>query len=401
MPTKRIEYLTALFFNSDITEIQKEELANLVVELSDEQIRILLENAWTNHVPDSNMQCDISNELNTSLFNQKVSLNHIQKISPAVIIQQIFSWRKIGASAACIMALIMGAYFWLQPVKNNTFVNKTVPQKKLLNDVAPGGQRALLTLADGTQIVLDSASTGLLAQQGNAQVVKLSNGEILYNASGGKNAEILFNTMSTPAGGIYQLILPDGSKVWLNSTSSIRYPTEFSAKVRLVEITGEAYFEIAKNADKPFIVKVNNLTEVKVTGTHFNVNAYDDEAVIKTTLLEGSVNISQGGISSALVQGQQAQINKKGLIKRIDAADLEEAVAWKNGNFLFNSAGLSTVLRQAARWYDLEIIYEGKIPDDKFSGQISRSVNLSSLLKWIQWSEIHFKLVGKKLIISS
>ncbi len=401
MPTKSIEYLTALYFNNNITEIQKEELAILVIQLSDEQIRILLEKAWTNHVPDSNEQYDIPDELITSFFNQKVPLSHIQKIAPVVAMQRRFSYRRIATVAACILVLITGAYFWLQPVKNNTLVKKIVPQKKLLNDVAPGKQRALLILADGTQIVLDSASTGLLAQQGNAQIVKLPNGEILYNASGGKNAEILFNTMSTPAGGIYQLILPDGSKVWLNSTSSIRYPTEFADKVRLVEITGEAYFEIAKNADKPFIVKVNNLAEVKVTGTHFNVNAYDDEAVIKTTLLEGSVNISQGDNSSALVPGQQAQINKKGLIKRIDAADLEEAVAWKNGNFLFNSAGLSTVLRQAARWYDLEIIYEGKIPDDKFSGQISRSVNLSSLLKWMQWSEVHFKLAGKKLIINS
>lgn len=205
--------------------------------------------------------------------------------------------------------------------------------------------------------------------------------------------------MSTPVGGIYQLILQDGSKVWLNSSSSIRYPTEFTDKERSVEISGEAYFEIVKNAAKPFIVKVNNLAEVKVLGTHFNVNAYTDEAEVKTTLLEGAVNISQGNKSSTLSPGQQAQINQSGFIKRVDNVDLDEAVAWKNGNFLFNSATLPAVLRQAARWYDLEIVYEGKVPPDKFSGQIPRSVNLSSLLKWMQWSDVHFKLEEKKLII--
>ncbi|MCW3116393.1 MAG: anti-FecI sigma factor, FecR, partial [Chitinophagaceae bacterium] len=308
-------------------------------------------------------------------------------------------WWRIATAAACIAAVITGFYFWSRPAEKTAVAQNKAPQKHLIEDVKPGGQKALLVLADGTRIVLDSASTGLLAQQGNAQVIKLPNGEISYNNNGHADLGLFYNIMSTPAGGMYQLILPDRTKVWLNSSSSIRYPAEFTARERRVQITGEAYFEVAKNAGRPFIVEVNNLAEIKVTGTHFNVNAYKDEAEIKTTLLEGSVHVSQGNNRCLLVPGQQAKINKDGFIKRMDGVDLEEAVAWKNGNFLFNSAGLPAVLRQAARWYDLEVEYEGEIPTDKFSGQIPRSVNLSSFLKWMQWSDVHFKLEGKKLII--
>jgi transmembrane sensor len=156
---------------------------------------------------------------------------------------------------------------------------------------------------------------------------------------------------------------------------------------------------VAKNPAQPFIVKINDLTEVKVLGTHFNVNAYKDETEIKTTLLEGSVNISMGNKSLLLIPGQAANINKQGSIKRVSDANLEEAIAWKNGNFLFNSAGLSDIMRQVSRWYNLEIVYDGKIPEDRFSGRVSRSVNLSNFLKWMQWSDVHFKLEGEKLII--
>lgn len=400
MSSKRVEYLVELYFSNNITDIQKEELANCVIQLTDEEIHLLLEKGWVNQVPDTYMPDDLSDKIIASFLSPEIppQLNIIQ--APVLKIYYKKKWWKI-AVAACVFTFIAMTIFWLKPFGNKAIAKKTVPQKQLNNDVKPGGQKALLTLADGTQIILDSASSGLLAQQGNAQIIKLHNGELAYNTNGKADVGLLYNTMSTPVGGIYQLILPDGSKVWLNSASSIRYPTAFTDKERRVEISGEVYFEVAKNAAKPFIVKVTNLAAIKVLGTHFNVNAYNDEAEIKTTLLEGAVNISQGNKSSTLSPGQQAQINQSGFIKRVDNVDLDEAVAWKNGSFLFNSAALPVVLRQAARWYDLDVVYEGKVPTDKFSGQIPRSVNLSSLLKWMQWSDVHFKLEGKKLTIKS
>ena len=399
MSSNRIEHLIGLYFSNTITEIENEELANWVVQLTDEQIQSLLEKAWTRYEPDTKMPDDISNKIITSFFKKEIPTQLNITNEPVLKINHNKNWWRIITAAACIMAFMTITYFLLQSSEKKIVAKKTVPQMQSTKDIQPGGQKALLTLADGSQIILDSVSPGLLAKQGNAQVIKLSNGEISYITNDSAQVGLLYNTMSTPVGGIYQLILPDGTKVWLNSASSIRYPTEFASNERRVQITGEAYFEVVKNANKPFVVKVNDLAEIKVWGTHFNVNAYKDEAEIRATLLEGAVEVSQGSNSTKLTPGQQAQIGKSGFIKRVDNADLDEAVAWKNGNFLFNSTALPVILRQVARWYDLEIVYEGKIPADKFSGQISRAVSLSSLLKWMQWSDVHFTLEGKKLII--
>ncbi|MEO8413960.1 MAG: FecR family protein [Ginsengibacter sp.] len=400
MSLTRIEHLIGLYFSNSITEIENEELANLVVQLTDEEIQALLEKEWTKYEPDTKMPDDISTKIITSFFKDEIPAQLNITNEPVLKINHNRNWWRIITAAACIIAFVTITFFLLKSPEKKVIAKKAVPQKQIPKDIQPGGQKAMLTLADGSQIILDSASSGLLARQGNAQVIKLSKGEISYNTNGSAHVGLLYNTMSTPVGGIYQLILPDGTNVWLNSASSIRYPTEFTTNERRVQITGEAYFEVVKNADKPFVVTVNNLAEIKVLGTHFNVNAYTDEAEIRTTLLEGAIDISKGNNSTKLAPGQQAQINTSGFIKRVDNADLDEAVAWKNGNFLFNSTALPAILRQAARWYDLEIVYAGKIPTDKFSGQISRSVRLSSLLKWMEWSDVHFTLEGKKLIIN-
>lgn len=278
-------------------------------------------------------------------------------------------------------------------------------------DVAPGRNRAVLILADGSAIALDSSADGMLAQQGNTDISKLSDGQIVYAHKGDKSKEAMMNTIQTPKGGQYKLTLSDGTKVWLNAASSIRFPAAFTGSERKVQVTGEAYFEIAAlplgeaSGKIPFIVQIivphGNGGEIRVLGTHFNVNAYSDaaEAVIKTTLLEGSVKIIRGDQSSLLSPGQQALLGEDGEIKLIKNANLEEAVAWKNGYFQFESADLTAVLREAARWYDLEIVFEGKIPKDKFTGRIERSVNLSRLLKWMEWSDVNFEVEGKKVIV--
>ncbi len=398
MSTERIEYLVELFFSNNITERQKEELSTWVSTLDDSQIQTLLEKAWQNHVPDTRIPEDISEKIISTFIEEKSRKREKKAKAPVIKLRPPNSWWKVAGVAACLCAMII-AILVIQGRPKKIALVKALPGKAVSDDVKPGGHTAVLTLADGTRILLDSTSNGFVSMQGNTKVMKQQGGVIAYNKENSGRTELSYNTMSTPAGGMYQLILSDGTKAWLNASSSIHFPIEFTTKERRVSITGEVYFEVAKNAGKPFIVTVNKLAEVKVLGTHFNLNAYDNENEIKTTLLEGSISISKGTNSETLTAGQQAQINKNGSIKKLNDVDLEEAVAWKNGKFIFNGTELQEVLRQAARWYNLEVVYEGKIPDDKFSGQVSRSVSLSNLLKWMQWSEVYFKLEGRKLII--
>jgi transmembrane sensor len=367
-----------------------------------EEIHKVLSAAWQTYEPDAIMPEEISEKILSAIFsNTEKTFAGEEKNTPVINIHGIKKWWRPAIAAASVIIFLTGiSYFFLKPGNEKIVAKNTTAPVKLINDVKPGGSKAILTLSDGSEIVLDSAASGVLANQGNTRISKLPGGQISYNTNGLAVSEVLYNKMTTPVGGLYQLLLPDGSKVWLNSSSSIRYPTRFAGKERAVEITGEAYFEVAKNAAMPFTVKINDNASVQVLGTHFNINAYSDEAEIKTTLLEGAVKISQGTSSSLLKPGQQARVNKTGSVKVIADADTEEAVAWKNGNFQFNSTDIVTVLRQASRWYDIEIVYAGnKIPDDKFTGKLPRAVNLSSLLKWMQWSDVHFKLEGKKLII--
>jgi len=280
-------------------------------------------------------------------------------------------------------------------------------ETKLNNDIAPGGNKAVLILADGSAIVLDSASNGTISQQGNIKVQKLNNGLLAYTINGwqvSENDEAFYNTISTPRGGQYQVTLAVGTKVWLNAASSIRFPVTFTGTERKVEITGEAYFEVAKNKAMPFKVKAAT-SEIEVLGTHFNVNAYDDEASIKTTLLEGSVKVSVPGLAAKqspkyLLPGQQSGINKEGKILVTDKVDTEEAVAWMKGHFQFKSADLKTILRQIARWYDVDIEYRGEV-NLHFTGQLTRNENVSKVFKELALTgEVHFNIDGKRIVVS-
>lgn len=312
---------------------------------------------------------------------------------------KIISWRVFyRIAAASLIIFISGtvAYFALRTTKHNTLAK--APQQQLKNGVTPGGNKAILTLSDGSTIILDDAKNGKVAQQGGTQIAKLANGQLVYNALDNKSAEVVFNTLTTPRGGQFKLTLPDGSEVWLNAASSIKYPTAFIGNERKVEISGEAYFEIAHNAAKPFKVSVNGM-EVKVLGTHFNINAYNDEASVKTTLLEGSVSLTKGGATATLSPGQQAQLKNDGNIKVINNVGLDQVVAWKNGYFSFNRSDLQTVMRQLARWYDVEIDYEGKIPERQFGGKIDRNSNLSEVLKILEESKVDFRIEDKKVIV--
>jgi len=313
---------------------------------------------------------------------------------------KIISWRVFCriAAAASLIIFISGtaAWFALRTTKHNT-IAKAAPQQ-LKNEAAPGGNKAILTLSDGSTIILDDAKNGKVAQQGGTQIAKLANGQLVYNALDNKPVKVVFNTLTTPRGGQFKLTLPDGSKVWLNAASSIKYPTAFIGNERKVEISGEAYFEIAHNAAMPFKVSVNGM-EVKVLGTHFNINAYNDESSVKTSLLEGSIRLTKGSTVTTLSPGQQAQLKNDGNIKVINNVDMDQVVAWKNGYFSFNRSDLQTVMRQLARWYDVEINYEGKIPERQFGGKIDRNSNLSEVLKILEESKVHFRIEEKKIIV--
>ena len=402
MLTERLQILMGLYFDKTINEVQLHELSQWVtLHSKDEELIQLLEQQWNHHQANAIIPDVESDRIITAILTSSSSIQITPSDNNVITISSKVKWLKRLAVAASILIIFSVGYLKLQPGKRLPSTNPIAKVAPIKNDVMPGGQKALLTLSDGSQIVLDSASNGLLSQQGGTKVIKLANGQLEYAATTGSSAELVYNTMSTPAGGQYQLTLPDGSKVWLNASSSIHYPTAFTQNERRVTITGEAYFEIAKNAQKPFIVKMYNGSEVKVLGTHFNIKAYTDEEQINTTLLKGSINVSQGAKNNLLKPGNQAQIDKSGKINIVMDVNTEEAVAWKNGNFQFTSADVTTVLKQAARWYNIDVVYAGTTSsENKFTGKIPMSVNLSRLLKWLEYSDIHFKLEGRKLIVT-
>jgi transmembrane sensor len=307
-------------------------------------------------------------------------------------------WPRIVAAASILIFLSIGGYFLLNKQSDEQLVEiKT-------HDIAPGSNKAILTLANGKQIILNDAQNGKLVQQGNTAITKTQNGQIVYQSSDkGAASDIAYNTTTTPRGGEYHITLADGTGVWLNAASSITYPTVFSGKDRTVEITGEVYFEVAHNAEKPFRVVSHGQT-VQVLGTHFDVNAYDDESTIKTTLLEGSVKITTGDHSDVLRPGQQSQVaiagNTNGIFKGIQNVDTDEAVAWKNGFFQFEKADIKTIMRQFSRWYDVDVVYQGGINERVFSGSIYKNLSAAKALELLSLANVHFIIDGKKIIVS-
>ncbi|WP_276347641.1 FecR family protein [Daejeonella sp. JGW-45] len=292
---------------------------------------------------------------------------------------------KLASAAAVLLFIGFGAYFLRLPEES------VVQKVDRVSDLLPGGKKAVLTLSDGSRIILDDISNGRLAVQGNITISKSSDGQIIYDASGALQSapEQGYNTISTPRGGEYQVILPDGSKVWLNSASSIYFPTTFSDEHRSVTLTGEAYFEVAKNPGRPFKVSANGM-EVSVLGTHFNLMAYDDEASVKATLLEGSIRVSSGRSSALVKPGEQAEMHAKNI--SVNQTDVEQAVAWKNGYFYFRNTDIKSVMRQLSRWYDVEVEYAGDTPETVFSGKMYRNVNASKLLDILSYFKVNFRL---------
>ena len=303
------------------------------------------------------------------------------------------------AIASAVVVISTASLLYISRKYSSTVKNNSVVAATHRDTIVPGGNKAVLTLDDGTEVVLDAAAKGTIAQNDHSKVIKLDDGQLACSPVKNVSPAVTYNTLSTPRGGQYNITLVDGTKVWLNSSSSLRFPTYFKESERIVELSGEAYFEVAPDRDKPFKVNINEV-EVKVLGTHFNIMAYKDEKAIKTTLLEGSVAISKFTETVFLTPGQQAQIGRNG-IGIIKNADTDQAIAWKNGFFNFDGSDIETTMRQIARWYDVEIIYEGKITEH-FNGTILRNASIEKVLKMLAFTGVvNFSTEGRKVFVRS
>lgn len=390
---ERLELLFDRFYKNEASKEETEELALLLMENEHKaHLHQLLKQAWDKNEEKSffsQAQSDVI--FSTILGTTKTKKPIKEKTFPIYM-----PYLKIFAVAAAITGIIIG---YLQNFTNNTNKEEQANKKVIIatkpsHTPAPAKEGVILTLADGRRIVLDSAGKGLLTNQGNIQVTK-QDGQISYK---GQNEETVYNTMATPRAGQYSLILADGSKVWLNAASSIHFPTAFIGKERKVQITGEAYFEIAHDLSKPFHVIIDDM-DVSVIGTHFNVNAYQDESVIKTTLLEGKVSIKNGSSTAVLQPGEQAQVKGIDHLEVVKEVNVEDVIAWQKGLFSLNGTDVETLTKRIARWYDIEVVHTGPWPQKRFVGSISRSVNLSDLVKALKEFGINCRLENRKLII--
>jgi transmembrane sensor len=287
--------------------------------------------------------------------------------------------------AAILLLFGIGTYF---------YTKQPAPIK---NDISPGGNQAVLTLSDGSTILLDSATNGKIAVQAGSSILK-KDGQVVYDPRGQNTSTVIYNTMTTPKGGQYQLTLADGTKVWLNAASSITYPTAFAGNNREVKITGEAYFEVTKDSRRPFLVNINNASAIEVLGTHFNVSAYPDEISVKTTLVEGRVKVTSEKASLTLNPGQQS-ITTADHIDLEEHADLESVLAWKNGLFHMQGISIPAIMRELSRWYDIDIVYTSSVSQTLITGEIPRNMKLSSVLRILEENDVHTKIEGRKLTV--
>ncbi|WP_343305142.1 FecR domain-containing protein [Chitinophaga niabensis] len=379
MKREQIQYLLQQHLDGTITESESALLADALLEQEGtEALELALQEMAMGSEKDPSYKKEHWEDMISGILSTSASTK--KRLLPIRFLQ--------FAAAAMVLGIIAtGLYFW-----NRTGEKSTV-DTYAKNDVAPGGNKAVLILGDGSRVALDSSGNQVLRQ--GTIAIHQQGGQLQYDQQGTETS-VSYNTLSTPRGGQFQIILPDGTKVWLNAASSLRYPTAFTGGERKVEITGEAYFEVVKNAAMPFRVKISKEATVEVLGTHFNINAYADEAAVRTTLLEGKIKV----MDVVLNPGEQAQITTGIQINR--HVDTSAVMAWRYGLFNFEGQNLKEVMRQLSRWYDIEVIYEGTVPDIVFGGKMLRNINLSQLLKVLEDAEVHFTLEeGRKLIISN
>lgn len=322
----------------------------------------------------------------------------LEKSSPAVLRFYRSRWFEIAAALLIFgtaAIVIFSKNFSVAPTKKYAAQQQVSP-------IIPGSNKGILTLAGGKTIVLKNAANGLLAQTLAGNVSKTNNGQIQYHAvskMGVAPDRENMNTLSTPRGGTYEAVLSDGTKVWLNAASSITYPVAFTGKERHVTLTGEAYFEVAKNKDKPFYVSANNV-QIRVLGTHFDIAAYNDDDEMTTTLLEGSVQISKNKILSLLKPGEKAVVDHTSDNIVVSVANIENTMAWKNGYFIFDDDNITNIMKKVSRWYDVSVSYQANVNDQKFGGTFYRSKSITELLQYLEKiGKVHFAVEGRRIIV--
>lgn len=349
----------------------------------------LLEHFYLNQLkkkemPDTHTRPELKAEIWAAIFEELDS----KEIKP---VRRIWPGLRIAAAILLVSATSLLLYRGL----NRSETTKDFVQHQIL----PGGNKAILTFADGRQISLTDASKGDLLKQQGITVTKTADGKLSYKVSSADGSLSGSNTINTPRGGQWQVTLPDGTNVWLNAASSLTYPQSFAKKVtRQVELKGEAYFEVAKDERHPFIVKTED-QEVKVLGTHFNINAYSDEKRVLTTLLEGAVQVKGAGMERVLKPGQQSRFSGSQL--SVVKADIDVEMAWKEGKFVFPGEDITTIMRSISRWYNVDIEYKGAVTTEEFQVQISRKKDIKEVLELLELTEaVHFKIEGRKIIVT-
>lgn len=381
----RTQYLLEVYFKGTATAKETIELFGLLEkDNSNKDIQLLLDNMWRDFSPEYQTWTKEKKDIQFSNISQKIKDYPLQ-------VRKITNWYKIAA-AALVTGIVVTAVLFYTSHHSHTYQTASIISNNSVNDVPPGKDRAFLTLEDGTKIELDSLQNNSTQAHG---FEKKNGNEIVFSEASPQN--VGYNTLSTPKGGKYKLVLPDGSMVWLNAASTIRFPTAFQGDTREVTLTGEAYFEIAKNEKKPFHVKVKDM-DVQVLGTHFNIMAYEDEPAINTTLLEGLVKVSQGNRSNILKPGQLSAIDKNGDMKTSNA-DIEEIMAWKNDLFVFKEYDFAKIMRQIERWYNVTVVYKHKLPGGQYSGEIGRNNNISQVLNILQASGVSFKITDNTVTV--
>jgi transmembrane sensor len=390
----RLSYLFNSYYNKTASKQETEELFQLLNTTSDEEVAVFIREAWDNlQIEKPLFDSEKSFELLNRILPKEAVPNNLEE----AIVNNAMRWYSIFSKslvAAILIFISVGTYFWLRPASE--------PKAKIVSnvfyDAPPGGNRAALTLANGKIITLDSLQNGIIVKMASFEVSKTKDGQLVYHVIENNTQKSGLNTLTTPRGGQYQIVLPDGSKVWLNAASSIKFPSVFKGKIREVELKGEAYFEVAKNAAMPFKVKSAH-AQIEVLGTHFNVRAYPDEKVMKTTLVEGAVKITSGNLSNVLKPGEQAVLNGDNGMKVINDVDADVETAWKDGLFQFKDASIEEIMRQVALWYNLKISFEGEIPQRYFTGKISRNVKASEFLNMLNYTGVKFKLESGNIIV--
>ncbi|MGX5820722.1 FecR family protein [Chitinophaga lutea] len=378
-----IESLFRKFVNGACTEQEKARLFEMIgqPEHNETLLRLLDEII---------AETDDSHAVDESKAGEILSLIlHTRPVPARRVALRRYRW----AAAAAVLVVAAGAATWL--LRSGPSTPSSTRPSTLAQDIAPAPNGAVLTLGDGRHVTLDSLGNGVIAHQHGA-TISLQNGTVSYDD--GAPGEATFNTLRTPRGKVFHLILPDGSSVWLNAASALRFPTAFAKNDRTVELDGEAYFDIRPDAAAPFRVKTSGEREVRVLGTGFNVNAYANEDAVRTTLLQGSVELRTNGSRSLLRPGEQGSFLSTGI--RVEKADTSYVMAWKHGIFNFENASIQTVMKQLERWYDVDVVYENGVPDIRFGGKLERNLPLSGVIRILEISKVHCRLDGRKLIIS-